>query len=65
MQEEDLKWYFNTKTGEVEQGKSTNFAHRMGPYDTKEQALHALDIARERNRQADAFDEEDDNWDKN
>ena len=34
----------------------------MGPYDTREEAEHALEKAAERNKQAEAQDEEDDDW---
>ena len=46
MHNEDLKYYYN----------------RIGPYDTREEAEHALEIAKERNRVADAYDEQDDRW---
>lgn len=62
MADEDLKWYFNPETGAVEQGKVSSFSNRMGPYDTKEEAAQALEIAESRNEQADAYDEEDDDW---
>lgn len=51
------KWYFNPETKQVEQGKVSGFDKRMGPYDTKEEAARALEIAQERNEQADAYDE--------
>ena len=34
----------------------------MGPYDTREEAEHAIAIAKERTKRADAIDEADDNW---
>lgn len=55
----DSKWYFDTKTGEVAQGKIISWDNRMGPYDTKEEAQHALKIAAERNDAADEWDDED------
>ena len=39
------KWYYNTRTGDVEYGKLSSFTHRMGPYDTREDAERALKIA--------------------
>ena len=62
MHNEDLKYYYNLETRQVEQGKVSSFDNRIGPYDTREEAEHALEIARERNRIADAYDEQDDRW---
>lgn len=53
------KWYYDTKTGQVSQGKATGFETRMGPYDSREEAEAAIDIARARNKAADSYDEED------
>lgn len=50
------KYYFNTRTRKVEQGRKFSWFSRMGPYDTEEEARHALEIAAERTR---AWDEED------
>ncbi|AHI23246.1 hypothetical protein [Corynebacterium vitaeruminis] len=65
MDDQDLKWFYNQATGQVEQGKVSSFENRMGPYDTREEAAHALDIAKARNAAADAKDEADDDWGKN
>lgn len=62
MHNEDLKYYYNLETRQVEQGKVSSFDNRIGPYDTREEAEHALEIAKERNRIADAYDEQDDRW---
>ena len=62
MHRKDLKYYYNLETRQVEQGKVSSFDNRIGPYDTREEAEHALEIARERNRIADAYDEQDDRW---
>lgn len=62
MHNEDLKYYYNLETRQVEQGKVSSYDNRIGPYDTREEAEHALEIARERNRIADAYDEQDDRW---
>lgn len=64
MADSDTKWFFNQETGQVEQGKVSSFANRMGPYDTQEEAANALKIAEARNEAADAYDEEDDDWGK-
>ena len=62
MHRKDLKYYYNLETRQVEQGKVSSFDNRIGPYDTREEAEHALEIAKERNRIADAYDEQDDRW---
>lgn len=62
MHREDLKYYYNLETRQVEQGKVSSYDNRIGPYNTREEAEHALEIARERNRIADAYDEQDDRW---
>ena len=59
---EDRKWYYNPETGEVSVGKQGGWTNRMGPYDTEEEARHAMDIAERRNREADSFDRENDSW---
>lgn len=56
------KWYFDTKTGEVTKGKAHGWVNRMGPYDSEEEARNAFAIAKERNKAAEAYDEQDD-WD--
>jgi len=65
----DAEYYFNTETGEVEEGKPSSWTHRMGPYPTREEAAHALERAQQRNetwdgqdakQQPGAFDDEDD-----
>ena len=52
MHNEDLKYYYNLETHQVEQGKISSYDNRIGPYDTREEADHALEIAKERNRVA-------------
>ncbi|OFP35471.1 hypothetical protein [Corynebacterium sp. HMSC071B10] len=54
----DDKFYFNPTTGEVTQGKVASWDNRMGPYDTREEAAHALEIAAQRNKAADEADED-------
>ncbi len=53
------EFYFNTETGQVEQGKQTTWAHLMGPYPTREAAQHALEKARARSEAWDEQDRED------
>ena len=53
----DTEWYYNTKTGEVIQGKQEGYIDRMGPYSSREAAAHALETAKERNKK---WDEDED-----
>ena len=53
------EYWFNTQTGQVEEGRQSSWSHLMGPYATREQAQHALDTARSR---AEAWDREDEEW---
>ncbi len=50
------EFYFNIATHEVEEGKTSSWANRMGPYATREEAANALDLAA---RRSEAWDEED------
>ncbi|QYH36045.1 methionine aminopeptidase [Salinibacterium sp. M195] len=53
------QWWFNHKTGEVEEGPQSLGVDRDGPYDTREQAEHAPQIAAERARKWANEDSED------
>lgn len=59
MDDKDVKYYYNLTTGEVEVGRVSDWTERMGPYDTYEEATHAMEKVRERNR---AWDDEDREW---
>lgn len=60
MPEHDEKrWYFNTVTEEPEYGPLSPISQRMGPYATREDALDAWRIVRERNNK---WDDEDREW---
>lgn len=50
------EFYYNTETGQVEQGKQSTWSHLLGPYPTREAAQHALEKARSR---TEVWDEED------
>lgn len=45
----DKEWYFNTVTEHPEQGKVSPISHRMGPYRTRQDAIDAWRIVKERN----------------
>ncbi|WP_300768431.1 hypothetical protein [uncultured Bifidobacterium sp.] len=55
----DTRWYFNTVTEEPEQGPQSPVDQRMGPYDSREEALRAWKIVRERNL---TWDQQDAQW---
>ena len=47
----EKQWWYNHKTGEVEEGPQSLGSDRDGPYATREDAARAPEIARERSRQ--------------
>ena len=47
----ETQWWYNHKTGEVEEGPQSLGSDRDGPYATREDADRAPEIARERARQ--------------
>jgi hypothetical protein len=53
---EVAEFYYNLKTGEVEDGHQSTWTSLMGPYPTREEAEQALETARRRNE---AWDEDD------
>jgi len=53
------QYWYNTATGQVEEGRLSDWSQVMGPYATREEAQHALDKARARTAAWDAEDEED------
>lgn len=55
---DDEAWYYCLEHGTTERGKVCGSRDRMGPYPDQATAARALDIARERNKAADAYDEE-------
>jgi hypothetical protein len=44
------EWYYNHKSGEVEEGPQSLGTDRDGPYATREEAARAPEIAKERAR---------------
>ncbi len=44
------EWYYNHKTGEVEEGAQSLGSDRDGPYASREEAARAPEIAKERAR---------------
>jgi hypothetical protein len=44
------EWYYNHKTGEVEEGAQSLGSDRDGPYASREEAARSPEIAKERAR---------------
>lgn len=44
------EWYYNHRTGEVEEGAQSLGSDRDGPYASREEAARAPEIAKERAR---------------
>ena len=60
MSENDAqKWYYDTKTGQVSQGKDWAWENRMGPYDSREEAQAAIETAQQRTKEAEEYDAEE------
>jgi hypothetical protein len=55
---EDNQWWYNHKTGQVEQGRKSPSIYRDGPYASREEALRAPEIWLERSAAWDADEEE-------
>jgi hypothetical protein len=58
-EEKGTEYWFNTATGQVEEGPQSSWANRLGPYGTREEAQRALEKARER---SESWDREDEEW---
>jgi len=44
MQEEQVEFWFNSQTGQVEVGPQSLALHRLGPFKSREEAENAPDI---------------------
>ena len=47
---ENAQWWYNDRTGEVEEGPQSLGIERVGPFATREEALRAPEIIAERSR---------------
>jgi hypothetical protein len=54
------QWWYNNKTGEIEEGAQSLGSDRDGPFGSREDALRAPEIAAERARAWAAEDERND-----
>lgn len=57
---DEAKWYYCLKHAAVEEGAGCRAADRLGPYESRLAAQHALEAAAERTR---AEDRRDADWD--
>ncbi len=57
MGEDTREYWYNTETGQVEEGRRSDWSKVMGPYPSREAAGHALEQARARSAAWDAQDE--------
>lgn len=55
---DERRWYYCLKHGRAEAGPGCPGRHRLGPYATEDEALNALEHARERTERWDAENEE-------
>ena len=62
MADEDDKFWYNLRTGQVERGMQTPAPDRAGPFDTAEEAARAPEIIRERSRQWEEDERREDAW---
>jgi hypothetical protein len=53
------KFYYNIRTGQVEEGRQSDWTVLMGPYPTREAAQRALETARDRTKN---WDDADRDW---
>lgn len=53
------EFFYNIRTGQVEEGRVSDWSQLMGPYASREEAQHALEKARARNEAWDAQDAQD------
>ncbi len=49
-EQEQPEFWFNTKTGLVEEGKQVLALYRIGPFATRLEAEHALEILKQRSK---------------
>ncbi|MFT8355843.1 MAG: hypothetical protein ABF780_03300 [Bifidobacterium aquikefiri] len=61
-EDKDKLWYFNTVKQEAEQGRISPVGDRMGPYQTREEAMNAWEIFNKRNEH---WENQDREWNGN
>ncbi|HRP99861.1 MAG TPA: methionine aminopeptidase [Terrimesophilobacter sp.] len=60
--EPEVEWWYNSRTGQVEEGPQSLAADRIGPFDTREDAERAPEIIAERARAWADEEAEEDDW---
>ncbi|HEU0257441.1 MAG TPA: SPOR domain-containing protein [Microbacteriaceae bacterium] len=60
MSDERRQFWYNSRTGEVEEGVLSPSAYRVGPFATRDAATHAPDLLRENARRWREEDEAED-----
>lgn len=58
----DEKYWFNSRTGQVEHGMLSSSIDRIGPFDTADEAAKAPQVLRERAKAWADEDAADDDW---
>ena len=56
---QEKRFWFNTRTRQVEEGPKSLGLDRIGPFTSREEALRAEEVVRERGQKILAEDEED------
>ena len=56
------EFWYNTRTGQVEQGAQSDWSQLLGPYGSREEAEGAMAKVAANNEAADAADDEDSKW---
>ena len=51
-----MQYWYNTFTGQVEEGQQSKITHLWGPYATREEAEKAMETAQKRNEEWDNQD---------
>jgi hypothetical protein len=64
MGDEDLKWWYNSRTGQVERGMISNSLDRVGPFATEEEAKNAPQKLRENSERWAAQEAAENDWGK-
>lgn len=59
--EQEEKYWFNTKTNQVEKGLKSSSLNRIGPFETESEAQNAKAIIRERSEAWTKQEKEEDN----
>ena len=62
---EDTQFWYNVRTGEVEQGAQSDWSQLLGPYASRDEAAAAMNRVAANNEAADEQNAEDRDWDAN